>query len=390
MKNCIRLLIVEDDKTEKATWLNQIEQHNAMAEDNDGFLLACVFAETKDTALKLIIDSDFDAAIVDLGLATNEGFKDANSDGNDVVAALENSELAVVVIYTGQPNDAMPTGSKVTVIPKAGVDGDGTKKVMTLLTESAPMILTIREAEETIKREMAAMFSKSIWPRWKFWLADKTHPDQEVSAAISRHLASHVYATLLEKGEHKVLPEEWYFMPPIRDGLRTGDFVEMKNIIAESSELVIVVTPRCDLSNSTSKNETYQLALCEDVSQEWTKRSTAYQEAISQQQRDVENKDAKKALDTAKNRIRGFTQHKNNTNSCHFLPEIKMANGSTRGPFFVRFDKVYSFDRDSSEGQKLKDVIRLASITPEFLPSMVERLGTYFSRIGTPDYSFSE
>lgn len=31
--------------------------------------------------------------------------------------------------------------------------------------------------------------------------------------------------------------------------------------------------------------------------------------------------------------------------------------------------------------------LRFASLSPLFIPSLVERFGAYFSRIGTPDYS---
>ena len=33
---------------------------------------------------------------------------------------------------------------------------------------------------------------------------------------------------------------------------------------------------------------------------------------------------------------------------------------------------------------------RVATLSNEFVPSLVERLGAYFSRIGTPDYSHPE
>ena len=167
-------------------------------------------------------------------------------------------------------------GPKVRVITKAGDDGDGTKQVMDLLAENAPMILTIRAAEVAIRKEMAALFSKSIWPRWKLWLEGKEKPDAAVTAAVSRHLASRVYASLLEKADEQLHSEEWYFVPPIRDGLRTGDLVELKTSGGNATQVAIVVTPRCDLSNNPgNKNSTYQLAMCEDVSEDWGKRLTS-------------------------------------------------------------------------------------------------------------------
>ena len=393
----IRLLIVEDNLDEQNSWKRQLEQHNALADETGEYSIGHTFATTKETALILIENADFDAAIVDLGLATPEGHKEANSNGNEVVAALVKSELAVVVIFTGQPNDALPEGlrgSNVSVIPKGGPDGDGTKLVMELLTKNAPMILTIRAAQQLIKKEMASLFSKSIWPRWKLWLDDKNGPDDEVTAAVSRHLASHVYAVLLEKADQKLLSEEWYFVPPIREGLRTGDLVEIKEGGEGKITIAIVITPRCDLANNQSnKNETYQIALCDDISEEWLKRQTKYKRKLAEKPNADDNRDGfkkwEKEFTEAKEDVRKLTQHRGTTNF-HFIHEMRMPDNTARGPFLIRFDKVRSLERKSEDGKQLAATSRLASVAPEFLPSIVERLGTYFSRIGTPDYSFTE
>lgn len=393
----IRLLIVEDNLDEQNSWKRQLEQHNALADETGEYSIGHTFATTKETALILIENADFDAAIVDLGLATPEGHKEANSNGNEVVAALIKSELAVVVIFTGQPNDALPEGLRgpnVSVIPKGGPDGDGTKLVMELLTKNAPMILTIRAAQQLIKKEMASLFSKSIWPRWKLWLEGKNGPDDEVTAAVSRHLASHVYAVLLEKADQKLLSEEWYFVPPIRDGLKTGDLIEIKDDGDSKINVAIVITPRCDLANNpTNKNQTYQLAMCDDMSEEWSKRQKKHQQVLAAKPRiGASAEDLKKWGDDcnkAKESVRAFTQHRS-TSNFHFIHEMRMTDGTARGPFLIRFDKIRSLDRLSADGKALAVTPRLASVAPEFLPSIVERLGTYFSRIGTPDYSFTE
>jgi hypothetical protein len=395
MKKSIRLLIVEDDENQTKSWIMQIELHNTQAAVSHSFTLEHEIAKTKEEAMSLISRASFDAAIVDLGLALKEGHKEENANGNEVVTALEKAELAVVIIYTGQPTQAIPADSRgpnVKVILKGD---DGAMAVMKILSESAAMLLTIREAEETIKSEMASIFSKSIWPRWKFWLNGKPNPDSEITAAVSRHLASHVYAALLEKGSHKVLPEEWYFVPPIRDGLRTGDLVEMPSNPENDKVLAVVITPRCDLSNNPgNKNETYQLAICKDISADWSKHEKAHADLVNTElsptaTADEQNKHKEK-IAAARERIRRLTQHSGGTVCCHFLHQMQTTDGSKYGPFLVRFDQIVSHERESEMGKKISTAKRIASITPEFLPSMVERLGTYFSRIGTPDYSFTE
>jgi ActR/RegA family two-component response regulator len=395
MKKSIRLLIVEDDLNQTQSWGLQIEAHNTQASETGSFTLEHEFAKTKEEAISLISKSNFDAAIVDLGLALKEGHKQENANGNEVVAALEKAELAVIIIYTGQPQLAKEAGERgpnVEVITKGD---DSAKLVMEILSGSAAMLLTVREAEETIRGEMASMFSKSIWPRWKFWLNGKPNPDSEITAAVSRHLVSHVYAALLEKGGHKALPEEWYFVPPVRDGLRTGDIVEMPNSGETKKEFAVVITPRCDLANNEgNKNETYQLAICSDVSDDWNSRKKALTDLLDTVlakpvTEDAQNKHDEK-IKRAHDKVRRLTQHSNNTICCHFLHQMQTTDGTKHGPFLVRFDQITSIQRDSEMGERIKKANRVAAITPEFLPSLVERLGAYFSRIGSPDYSFTE
>jgi hypothetical protein len=57
-----------------------------------------------------------------------------------------------------------------------------------------------------------------------------------------------------------------------------------------------------------------------------------------------------------------------------------------RGPWFIRFDTIRSLKKTDELFVQLKQQ-RFASITSEFLPSLVERLGNFFSRIGSPDLS---
>jgi hypothetical protein len=69
---------------------------------------------------------------------------------------------------------------------------------------------------------------------------------------------------------------------------------------------------------------------------------------------------------------------------------MKLIDGNCLGPFFVEFSHIRAVDIGNQA--LIADLInnRVASLTPEFLPSLVERLGSYFSRIGTPNYYHPE
>lgn len=386
MSSAIRLLVVEDDKATLMQWDAEIELRNA-----DSTITGNYFdlkkAVSIDETRKLLDDFDFDIAVVDINLK-NSTHNVGNKDGNIVLDLILQSELAVVAVFSGEPvgNAEPPEWAKdVKIFPKGY---NGMRQVMEWLTGQLPMISQIKRANREIKREMVKLFTRSIWPRWNQWVATTPTQDEPnfVCHALTRHLTAHVYGIFLEKSAHKVHPEEWYFIPSIRDGLRTGDLILRHDSIVE-----ILVTPRCDLARD-GKNESFQLAECRDVSEAWNaaemkvrKSEEALRDSVSEEAGVIEK--LKRNVDAAKSQFRQFSQHKGNSSVYHFLPRVSLNDGRTLGPFMVNFDKIRSVSRsDAVAVQTLKDG-KFAAITPEFLPSIVERLGSYFSRFGNPDYS---
>ncbi|QZO14771.1 hypothetical protein [Pseudoalteromonas piscicida] len=73
--------------------------------------------------------------------------------------------------------------------------------------------------------------------------------------------------------------------------------------------------------------------------------------------------------------------------SIHILPEIRQLDGKTFGPLHARFEQITYIDKNDAATVKHYENGRYARLSNEFVPSFVERLGSHFSRIGTPDYS---
>jgi hypothetical protein len=383
----MRTLIVEDDREEKETWKREIEMHNEAAEDG-GFVIEPTYVESLDGVRSAISSGNFDAAVVDIRLRLPDGRAAPNTDGNEALREILQAEMAAVAVFTGEGALAeRPENVRATlrVFIKGGGEDEGTSAVISWLSQQVPMLKHIQAAQRDIQREMARIFTQSIWPRWVHW-ASNEGANTNIRDAITRHITSHVYATLQEKGNQVAHPEEWYFVPPIRDGLRTGDLIEIDGIVE------VVVTPRCDLARTATEDDTIQLALCEDVSNDWNERVTALKTAkVVLAETPVEHADRRKReenVNKTKQRLRQFTQHRSMTH-LHFLPQMKLAD-RTIGPFMVRFDKIRSVERLSEDATDRFPSARVAALTTEFLPSMVERLGTFFSRIGTPDYSHPE
>lgn len=378
MVTIIRALIVEDQPNEQEAWKNVIDLRNA---DSTEVTLAYDFATSLFQAEERLNQRRYDVAIVDIRL-DRDGVLGANTDGNSVINRISQRGLMLVAAFTGERS--LVESTTVKTFTKGSADeNDGTDAVLNWLVEQVPLIHALRSAHSHVEGQLAQLFHGSVWPRWKKWVENAI--DGDVALPLARHLTSHVHAALLERQQHRVHPEEWYFIPPIREGIRTGDVVQPSDGAFE-----IVVSPRCDLS-SNSKVTHILVAKCTSVAAEWNEleldlrtKQTALAQATS-----GNHHAAEKALNRARESLRKFTQHNGNTNSVHFLPRAWLKDGTEFGPVNVNFDQLRSIAKISPEGERLIHQ-RVATIAPEFLPSLVERLGSYLSRFGTPEYSHPE
>jgi ActR/RegA family two-component response regulator len=348
----VSLLVVEDDKTEVREWEKEVERHN-VGKDKP-FEIEVTFADSKLTAERMIQTRRFDAAVVDLRLKLEGTGQGHNDDGNDVVRTLAAGEMAAVAVFTGQRAEVEKFDSQnIEILDK----GDGLDVAFKWLARQSEIILAVRKAGKIIGNDMALTFHRSIWPRWQQWhqIVDGS---KNVELPLARHLVSHVYTQLLQRSE-KVHPEEHYYVPPIPNSeISTGDL-----ILNSSSEIEVIITPRCDAAHP-GKTNTLQLAACMDISKEWKRLSEA-------------NTPANQGT------IKQWKQH-DRKEVQHFIPAMTLERGKSLGPWFVRFDRIRSIYLESEEYKDLKK-LRFASISYDFLPSLVQRLGAFFSRIGTPD-----
>lgn len=387
MSREVRLLVVEDNDLDRGIWARVIERHNATC-GADVSQFSLVTANDLSSANNVLAASYVDAAVVDLRLDGN-GRDPENSSGNEVLSSILAKKLAVVAVFTGQPADAkVPdfAAGQVRVFTKGGDDNDGTAAVMTWLVQQSPIIRCMQDASDVIRSEMASVFNNSIWPRWRLWMAE---PDAQkkgfLSSSVARHMISHVHEILTDSLQGGAHAEEWYLVPPSTGEFRTGDILRNEN-----GGFEIVVTPRCDIA--TSKFKSIQLASCDDITMKWTgatdRTKNAHQAEVDLQKSGAtpaELADAKDALQKAKNKLNELARHDGNKSAVHFLPRMKLSNGATMGPLLVRFDNLRSVDKNSKEAEKLRET-KIATVAPAFLPAMVERLGAFFSRIGSPDY----
>lgn len=358
------LLIIEDDSAIVNDWKQKLELYET--ESNPVYEIVPTFITELVEAKSLLLNSFFDAAVIDIRLESSDG--ELNDDGNELFQLIATSSLTVSAIYTGEP-EIVELDDRQREFAKIFEKGHGDiNAILNWLDDKASMIFSIKEMNKSIKYEMAKVFSKSIWPRWEKWLEGEVNRDF-TTKALTRHMATHLHALYLndELGTH---PEEYYFIPPLRDQLDTGD------IFCQGEEYFILVTPRCDLARET--NQTFQLVKLKSIKEKWDTSQSNKVEGVN-----------RKAKDQAVKDLRNMVNHGDRSPKLHFIPQIKRSDDDILGPFHAHFNAMKCIAVDDTTRTNLK-AQRIATLSNEFVPSLVERLGAYFSRIGTPDYSHPE
>lgn len=367
----LNLLIVEDAADIVGNWEEKLAFY--AIEGSSVYNISPTFVSNLREAQNAIANTGFDAAVVDIRLDENGVQTD---HGNGVLAELSDSSLTVCAVYTGEPGTEVIEAHQkdfIEVFNKG--DGEGIDRILSWLDAKADMISAIQAMKAAFNSSMAKAFTRSIWPRWGYWLenGDQTKTEQ----ALTRHMATHLHASFLANDELGAHPEEYFFIPPLQENLDTGD------IVLQDGKLEIIVTPRCDMLRSKTKTPTYQLVTLLDRSDDWESLKSKLA------QRQAEGNERK--INSALNEIKKFTNH-NGESGGHFIQGFRAyvdGNEKSFGPFYAQFNLLRSIERNEENAELLVKA-RIASLSNEFVPSLVERLGAYFSRIGTPDYSHPE
>lgn len=349
----LQVLLVEDEDSKISQWSDAVDTFNADA-DKNGFLIEKLSAKSIQQAQEALATRKLDAVVVDLRLQGEAGVCEDNDDGNKLIRQIVETQPIGIVIYTGQKGQAdVESFPQVQVMDK----GDGLQQVFAWLSSQKDLFMRLRGIHVAVERETARIFFRSIWPRWERWTKDSE--GDALTHALARHVTAHVHDSLLHAAGGEAHPEETYFVPPLKDWLDTGD------LLRRETGLWIVVTPRCDLANEC-KVATVLLAKCDDISVRWN--------AI-----DGSSK-------TGAEKLRKITQHEGSPKQ-HFLPPAFDSKGQQLGPWLVQLHHLEAVDLQTARKDLTQSSIRIASLAPQFVPSLVERFGAYFSRIGTPNLS---
>ncbi|EOD80723.1 hypothetical protein D515_00140 [Grimontia indica] len=359
----LKLLIVEDVQQIIEGWKEKLDFY--AVEDEPKYIISPHFVTNLQEAEQAIKYTRFDAAVIDIRLDENG---QQTHNGNEILSRLSNNSLTVCAVHTGEPGTEV-VEEHLKEFVRVFSKGEGEiERILDWLDAKADMISAIQTMQDSFNTSMAKAFTKSVWPRWSFWLSG-SRDIAFAKAALTRHMATHLHASFLNEVS-AVHPEEYYFLPPLQDRLDTGD------IIQYDGAFHILVTPRCDLARE--QNATFQLVKLLSKKDDWVN--------LHREKVDGANR---KAKEVATKSIGNLVNHGNRSPKLHFIPQFKLSSGEELGPFHAQFNIMQCIEA-TPEMRATLTAERIATLSNEFVPSLVERLGAYFSRIGTPDYSHPE
>lgn len=398
----MNLLIVEDDKGLIKQWEEKLKFYHV---DDPIYSIIPTYVDNLSDAEGLLENTFFDAAVIDIRLKNSGGGDNRNKDGNAIYKQLTETSLSITAVYTAEPEIVIQE-EYMREYSRVFEKGEGKiEEILAWLDEKKEMIASISKMKRDIDIQMAKVFSKSIWPRWNYWKCMESTDDQYIDNALTRHMSTHLHASFLNDVE-AVHPEEHYFIPSLTTELDTGD------ITFAGGKHYILITPRCEIAQN--KNKTFQFIELKDISKDITKHENKieildaikdlvsidefkgtkayeiYADLRELDQLEKLKREVTMKIDREKNKRDALFRHGGNKASLHFLPVVKQEALDDLGPFHVQFDRLITIDKaNNTELLPFKNGV-YASLSNEFVPSLIERLGGYFSRIGTPDYSHPE
>ena len=353
-----RLLVLEDNEEELGRFSRNIEEFN----ETSDIKFHHTETRTSNEAIQSLNIRRFDCALLDLRVPSAPGEEQHGDQGNKTLQQIVAGYALPVVVHSAYRYELDESFQHIPfkVIDK---EVESHRDALRWFVEQAPLMAAVRETRKRIQAQTANVFFKAIWPRWS---RDDgiTLEGDALHDVISRQIVSYISEKLSIPGSgpdgHHL--HEFYFVPPLREGrLYTGD------LINHDGHVHVIVTPQCNIANSYPGH--FLLARCKDISGKWSD----CRQLIAGNKGQPSNKVKDKVADWATQKV---------DISEHFLPPC-----DDLGPWLVDFKTVVSIPKAEAE---ILVANRFASITPQFIPNLIQRWASYMGRVGQPDLNRSD
>ena len=361
------ILVLEDSQSQFTAYGQALE--------DDGLLdkYKLIHAMNIESAKRLIEKNQIHAGIVDLSVPKSENNETSPNNGIDYLKSLLSEKQFPIAVVSANLSSLPSDDSS---IPKHLETFDKKTDVHSKVFEYFETIRGLLEVTPIIPKaikEIQSEFQDSFWELWGNWteLHTRFKPDDidQTKTFLKRYVCSY----LIEKWMaddlfNKMHHTEFYTYPPVKDRIHTGDILDLED------GCWIVMTAPCDLSNGADKypdNLTVLQCKEEDIS------SNSYQKIVkpfrdSQSNQLAKDSKTKKAAEL-------FTKQED---GCHYLPPWKTEGKPVK--IIFKQIKTISFSPELRDGIKAKRVI---SLSAHFLPYLLQKYGSYVSRIGQADIS---
>lgn len=349
------LLLVEDHEQDQKSCENAV---NDFKEDNNCIIHLKTCSNIEE-ALSALNGSYYDGAIIDMKLAGQ------GNEGNQVINQIRSTFRRIpVVIMTGTPDVAEKDGIPLVKLCKKG-DDTYLYVIQSLWDIYKTGLTKIMGGRGEIEKNLSEIFIKNLLPHRDRWIEYGAAESERTEKALLRHTLNHL-AQLLDDGENKCYPEEFYIYPPISDRINTGCIVKSKN----SDNYYVVMNPACDLAERDDGGCNTDRALLAkiDSEQEFLDDELIRKKRKNNTLQELTEKNKKESIASAR-------QHK--TFYYHWIPETKFFKGG-----FLNFRKIATHTEEEL-GNNFE--IPSKQISSPFVKDIVARFSAYYARQGQPD-----
>jgi len=356
----LRLLIVEDNEEQIKLYKDTIDEFNARS----NIKINIEIGNNLEEGLKQIRTNDFDAAIIDLRL----GSEDMTGKGKQIIKEIKSNLRFPVFILTAYPGDLDEDLKKENVFYK--IYEQTKKDTIEVLEEMTDVYKTgitkIMGRRGIIEETLQKVFWGNIVINMEYWKKEVENKDK-IEKVLSRHILAHLVESLklTKEGEfEKCHPAEVYIMPPVKKDFSTGDILKDKTL----EEYFLILTPVCDMELRQKRD-----------GENWVSYRNADKIIL-----------AKLTKFNQVPEIRGYINNQNNTKKekvlkyinntkkirYHYLPSF----GTQIPGFLIDFQDINQIDHE-----ELSSYDRVASIDEPFLKDIIARFTSYYARQGSPD-----
>lgn len=358
-----KLLVVEDKQDVVSRYIRAIEDAGA----NE--ILKVINATNKFEAEQIIDAENIDAVIMDLKILPDHGDGEADSSyGAELLKDTLSKVIFPVIVVSATPgvldSDNLKLPSKLLCLKKE-TDYDTVAIEHLLSLENLLKIIPeLKKAREAYNQD----FIKTFWDLYTHWdrFEEKFKNSSRVYQVMKRHITHYLLEKWTAEDDGGALHHsEFYTHHPYRKKIHTGDIVEY------AEKKWIVVTAPCDLANNDEPDEITLL--------ECTPIEYAHEEHTSVVRPFTANSPNDKKQAVAKKRLGEFFTKPGI--SKHYLPSWSMGSS----PHNINFKKIKTIPYADAE-----QLTTITTLNTHFMPYVMQRYGSYVSRLGQPEVNVED